>query len=216
MKILLFGITGRTGSLIAAEAIKRGYKVVGIARDTNKVNIKDVEIVEGTPYEFDTVRKAMIDCNAVIIALSMLPRSGGLFGKVKTPLNLMSVSTANAIKAMKEKDIKRIIVMSALGTGDSAKEIPSFVSFLIKMTNIKYSYADHELQEKLVEKSDLDWTIVRPVGLTNRNDDLSVLYNLEGMGKIRKTISRNAVAHFMLDCIKKEQFLKQKPGISNG
>ena len=215
MKILLFGITGRTGSLVAAEAIKRGHKVVGIARDPKKVTVKDVEIVAGTPYNFDTVRKAMIGCNAVIIALSTLPQSGGLFGKVKSPLDIMSVSTTNAIRAMKEKDIKRIVVMTALGTGDSARELPSFITFIMNLTNIKYSYIDHDAQEKMLEKSDLDWTIVRPVRLTDKNENLSVLHNLNGVGKINTIISRNAVAHFMLDCAEKEHFLKQKPGISN-
>jgi putative NADH-flavin reductase len=215
MKLLLFGITGRTGSLVAAEAVRRGHKVIGIARQPEKVTIKDAEIVAGTPYDFDTVRNAIIGCDAVIIALSLLPQSGGLFGKLKTEPDLLSKSTSNAVKAMKEKGIKRLVVLSALGAGDSVREIPSPVFFLMRLTNIKYSYIDHDEQEKVVEKSDLDWTIVRPVGLTDRNENLSVLYNLKGTGKIRNSISRNAVAHFMLDCIEKSQFIKQKPGISN-
>ena len=215
MKILLLGITGRTGNLVAAEAIERGHKVVGIARDPGKVTVKDAEIVAGTPYDFDTVRKAMIDCNAVISTLNTFPQSESLFGKIKSPHDTMSVSITNTVKAMKEKDIKRIIVMTALGVGDSAKEMPSFFRFIVKISNIKYAYADHDAQEKVLENSNLDWTVVRPVMLTDKNDDLSILFNLKGMGKIKSAISRNAVAHFMLDCIKKGQFIKQKPGISN-
>jgi putative NADH-flavin reductase len=215
MKILILGITGRTGRLTAEEAIKRGHLVVGIARDPGKVKVKDTEIVAGTPYDFETVRKAMIGCDAVISTLSMLPQSGGLFGKIKTPFDLMSISTANVVKVMKEKDIKRIVVMTALGVGDSAREIPLFFTLMLKLTNIKYSYADHDAQEKVLENSNLDWTIVRPVMLTDKNDNISVLYNLKGVGKIKSSISRNAVAHFILDCIKREQFIKQKPGVSN-
>ena len=215
MKILILGITGRTGKLVAEEAIKRGHKVVGIARDAGRVTVKDAEIAEGTPYDFETLRKAMIGCDAVISTLSLLPQSGGLLGKIKTPLDLLSVSTTNAVKAMKEKNIKRIVVMTALGVGDSAREIPSFFSFLLKLSNIKYSYIDHDAQEKVLENSNLDWTVVRPVMLTDKNDNLSILFNLKGEGKINSAISRNAVAHFMLDCVEKKQFIKQKPGISN-
>lgn len=216
MKILLLGITGRTGRLAAEEAIKRGHKVVGIARDPARVTVKNVEIVTGTPYDFDTVRKAMIGCEAVISTLNIFPQSDNPFGKVKSPLDTMSVSIKNTVKAMKEKSIKRIVVMTALGVGDSAKEIPAFFSFIIRISNIKYAYADHDAQEKVLENSNLDWTVVRPVGLNDKNGNISILHNLKGVGKITSTISRNAVAHFIIDCIEEGQFIKQKPGISNG
>jgi putative NADH-flavin reductase len=215
MKILILGITGRTGLLVAAEAVKRGHTVVGIARDPEKVTVKEAVVIKGTPYDFDTVRKAMVGCEAVISTLNIFPKSDGLFGKIKSPLDSMSVSINNAVKAMKEKDIKRIVVMTALGVGDSVNEIPGFFKFLIRISNIKYAYADHDAQEKVLEKSDLAWTVVRPVGLTDKNDKLSILHNLKGVGKITSTISRNAVAHFMLNCVERGQFIQQKPGISN-
>jgi putative NADH-flavin reductase len=195
--------------------MKRGYNVVGIARDPGRVDVKDAEVIVGTPYDFETVRKAAVGCDAVISALNIFPQSDGLFGKIKTPLDTMSVSIKNTVRAMGEKDIKRIIVMTALGVGDSSQELPGFFSFIIRISNIKYAYADHDAQEKVLENSGLDWTVVRPVGLTDKNDDVSILYNMKGVGKIKSTISRNAVAHFMIDCLEKRQFIKQKPGISN-
>ena len=215
MKLLILGITGRTGKLVAEEAIKRGHKIVGIARDMNKVTVREAEVVTGTPYDFETVRKAINGCDAVISTLSLFPRSQGLFGKFKTPIDSMSVSIKNTVKLMEEKGIKRIVVMTALGAGDSASELSGFIRFIVNMTNIKYSYFDHDLQEKVLENSSLDWTIVRPVGLTDKNNNISILHNLKGMGKINSMISRNAVAHFMLDCIENGEFIRQKPGISN-
>jgi putative NADH-flavin reductase len=215
MKILILGITGRTGRLAAEEAIRRGHLVVGIARDPGKVTIREAEIFSGTPYDFETVKKAVTGCDAVIGALSLLSQSQGMVGKIKTPLDILSVSMKNTVRAMEDKGIKRIVLMTALGTGDSAKELPGIVRLLIKLTNIRYSYTDHEIEEKVLEDSNLDWTIIRPVGLNDKNDNISILYNLKGAGKINNTISRNAVAHFMLDCIEKGQFIRQKPGISN-
>jgi putative NADH-flavin reductase len=216
MKILILGITGRTGRLAAEEAIKRGHKVVGIARDPEKVTLNDVKILKGTPYDLETVRKACIGSDAVIGTLSLLSLSQGIFGKIYTPLDILSVSMKNTVKVMKEQGIKRIVLMTALGVGDSEKELPRIARMLINLTNIKYSYIDHELEEKVLENSDLEWTIVRPVGLNNKNENLSIQYNLNGVGKIKNSISRNAVAHFMLDCIEKGDFIRQKPGISNG
>ena len=216
MKILILGITGRTGRLAAEEAAKRGHKVVGIARDPGKVTVKDAEIITGTPYDYDTVRKAVVGCDAVIGALSLISQSQGVFGKLNTPLDVLSVSMKNSIKAMNEEGVKRMVLMSALGVGDSAKELPGIVRFMMNLTNIRYSYADHELEEKLLQESDLDWTIVRPVGLNDKNENLSILSRINSTGKIKNSISRNAVAHFMLDCVEKGTFIGQKPGISNG
>jgi putative NADH-flavin reductase len=190
-------------------------KVVGIARERSKVTIRDAEIIEGTPYDYETVKKAIIGCDSVISTLNIFPQSQGLFAKIKTPLDSMSVSIKNTVNLMEEKGIRRIVVMTALGVGDSVKQLPGFFAFMINVTNIKHAYADHDRQEKILEKSSLDWTVVRPVGLTDKNENLSILHNLDGAGKITSQISRNAVAHFMLDCIEKGLFIRQKPGISN-
>jgi putative NADH-flavin reductase len=215
MKILVLGISGRTGKLVAEEALRRGHKVAGIARDSGKISIPGAEIFQGTPYDHDTVRKAIDGCEAVVSTLSAFPASQGLFSKVNGPLDFMSVSIGNIVRLMEEKGIKRIVLMTALGVGDSSDEIPWLFRFIMKMSNIKYAYIDHDRQEKILENSNLDWTVARPVMLTAKDEDVSVLWKIKDEGRIRTSISRNAVAHFILDCIDKGQFIRQKPGISN-
>ena len=45
MKILLLGSTGRTGKHILKEAEKRGYSISAIARDPDKLNGLNAEII---------------------------------------------------------------------------------------------------------------------------------------------------------------------------
>jgi putative NADH-flavin reductase len=215
MKILVLGISGRTGRLVAEEAIKRCHKVVGIARDPFKVNLKNAEIISGTPYDIETIRKAIDGCDAVVSCLNLFPASLGLFKKITSPLDTMSVSISNTVKSMMERGIRRIVLMTAIGVGDSASQLPAFFSFLISISNIRYAYTDHDRQEKILENSDTDWTIVRPVGLNDKNENLSILTDKNSDVKIKSMISRNAVAHFILDCIEKDLYIKEKPGISN-
>jgi putative NADH-flavin reductase len=215
MKILILGITGKTGSLTAQAAINRGHKVVGIARDPAKVTVKGAEIVTGTPYDFETVKRAIEGCDAVISTLSPYPNTQGLFSKIRNPLDVMSVSMKNTVKLMEDKGIKRIVLMTALGVGDSLKEVPGFFRLMIRVSNIKYAYIDHDKQEQILVNSNLDWTIARPVMLTDKPENLPVLHSLKGVGKIKGAITRNSVANFMLDCIEKKLFIKEKPGISN-
>jgi nucleoside-diphosphate-sugar epimerase len=127
----------------------------------------------------------------------------------------MSHSIQNTVAVMKEKGIKRIVLMTARGVGDSAREVPWLFSLIVKISNVSYAYADHAAQEKILEDSGLDWTVVRPTMLTDKNEDVSVLYNIKGEGKIKTSISRNAVAHFIVEAIDKGEFIKQKPGLSN-
>ena len=215
MKILILGISGRTGRLVAQEAVQRGHKVIGIARDPGKESLKGAKIISGTPYDIETVRKAISGCDAVVSTLNLFPSSQGLFKKIKTPLDTMSVSIKNTVTAMKEQGLRRIVLMTAIGVGDSINQLPVFFSFLKSISNIRFAYADHNRQEKILESSDLDWTIVRPVGLNDKNDDLSILSDITDNGKIKSMISRNAVAHFILCSIENGQFIGKRPVISN-
>ncbi len=215
MKIAILGISGRTGSLVAREALSRGWKVNGIARNRTKVSVADADITEGTPYDKETVRKALDGCDAVVSTLSLFPSTQGLFSGIKTPLDFMSVSIRNCVDVMKEKGIRRIVLMTALGVGDSFREIPLFFRILIKISNLRHSYRDHDRQEKVLEKSGLDWTVVRPVTLTDASDDISVIYKQTGDRKFGSSITRLAVANFILEAIEKGEFIRSKPGISN-
>lgn len=215
MKILILGISGRTGRLVAAEALKRGHQVAGITRDKSKVSIPGADIIEGTPYDYETVRIAIEGCDAVMSTLNLFTTSQGFFSKPSTPLDTMSVSMRNTVMAMEEKGLKRIVVMTSFGVGDSAAELPWVFSFISRISSIRYVFADHAAQEKVLERSSLDWTVVRPVGLTDKNELLRIKVRVNGEGKLGGTVSRNAVAHFMLDCLEKGDFIRQKPGISN-
>jgi putative NADH-flavin reductase len=71
MKILLLGATGRTGKHIIEEALRRGHKIAAIARNPEKLNDFKIDIIQGTPYDYETVEKAITDCDAVINMLNV-------------------------------------------------------------------------------------------------------------------------------------------------
>ena len=73
-KILLFGATGRTGSIILQYALTKGYAVTALVRNPGKLTVKHdhLSVIQGLPTDFDDVRQAMIGCDAVISTLSAL------------------------------------------------------------------------------------------------------------------------------------------------
>jgi putative NADH-flavin reductase len=119
MKILLLGSTGRTGKLVIEEAIRRGHKISAIARDPEKLKDYQIDITLGTPYDFETVEKAISGCEAVINTLNVSRKSDNPWAGLVSPKNLISKSATNAVTAMKEEGIKRFIALSTIGAGSS-------------------------------------------------------------------------------------------------
>ena len=119
----------------------------------------------------------------------------------------------NLIELM-NNNFERIITISAWGASESKKELPNWFRWLIENSNIKYAYQDHERQEELLIKTNLKWTIIRPVGLTNSTNSKDPIISINGKPKPNLMISRKTVASFVSDCLKKEQFINQIPTIS--
>jgi NAD(P)H-binding len=120
----------------------------------------------------------------------------------------------NLIDLLKMNPIEKVIIISAWGVGETKKDIPFWFRWMIDFSNIKYSYLGHEQQEKLLINSDLNYTIIRPVGLINSEKSKSIIITKNNSPKANLLISRKNVAEFMLDVLEQEDFDKQVITIS--
>ena len=215
--IAVLGANGRTGIEIVKQALEKGWVVKALVRDKQKIKLANpnLHVVEGNPMRIDEVTKVVEETDAVYVALNIGRKTDMPWSKVVSPLDLLRVSIDNTINAMQENGVKRVITVSAWGTGDSYKETQLIFKFLIKKTNVGVAYAGHEDQERLLRKSGLDWTSVRPVGLSNSEKQKSVRVSIKGDKKLNMTISRKDVARFMLDIVDDEKYYQQEPSISS-
>lgn len=214
-RILLYGATGRTGSLVLKYAMEKGYEVTALVRNPDKINEKSakLKIVKGSPANFDDVKMAMQGCDAVISTLAGLSESDIITFKKVIPTHLMKTAMQNTVKSMSLAGIKKVAVLTSLGVGDSYAIAPWFMKLGIKLTNLKISFADHNAQESVLMKSGLDWIIVRPVGLNDNEElkNLAISYN----SKPEKfSISRKQVARFLVDALENNDFVHKTPVIS--
>jgi putative NADH-flavin reductase len=216
MKILLLGATGRTGKHILSEALVRGFEVHILVRDTSKIRVQSrrLTIFIGNPENKKSLAKAITGCKAVISALNISRTSDFPWSPLRTPEHFLENMLRHLIEEMKEEEIKRLILTSAWGVGDSRTEIPGWFRWFIDNSNIGKAYSQHEVQEKLLKESSLDWTAVRPVGLTNGKKLKELIVSEGGEPKPRMLISRKLTAHFMLDCLEQQNYLKEAPVIS--
>ena len=216
MRILLFGATGRTGRLILQKAIKDGHKVTAIVRTPSKLKGLGAEIVEGTPYDKETIEKAIDNCDAVISTLNVSRTSDSPWAKLRSPKDMISHSIQNALETMREKRIKRIIVMSVLGAGESWNKMPFIFKLVVSSGNLRYAFKDHTKQEELLAASESNWTVIRLPMLTEEEGERDVIVKrLNDNTKLNRKITRESVARFILNILEDDSYYKTIVAVSN-
>ncbi|MES2266206.1 MAG: NAD(P)-binding oxidoreductase [Bacteroidota bacterium] len=216
MRVLLLGATGRTGKLILQQLVTRGHDVHVLVRDKNCIDLISpyINVFEGSSLDADLLNTAMARCDAVISALNISRKNDFPWSALRTPVNLLSATMGNLIPLLAQHQIKRIIILSAWGVSETRKDIPAWFRWTINNSNISFAYKDHELQEQMLMATDLYWTILRPVGLTNFGVK-PVEISLNNRPRPSLLISRKSVAAFTADILEQAELIKLAPTIFN-
>jgi uncharacterized protein YbjT (DUF2867 family) len=164
MKIIVIGASQGTGALAVRAAIDKGHEVTAFSRNPAKLALEHPNLVKrsGSFHVAADVEAAVAGHEAVIVTASATSLSA-----FKEKPNYFSEGTSFVVDAMKTAGAKRLVVLSALGVGES-KALSGFMlkTFVIGWI-LKTPFEDHERQERLVQESGLEWVIARPGRLTN-------------------------------------------------
>jgi uncharacterized protein YbjT (DUF2867 family) len=161
--ILVMGATSGIGALAVEEATRRGLPVRAFARGAGEMQATDlVEPFAGDARDPADVGRALEGVRAVIYALGIRERLAMLWEEE----TLFSETTRVLIDAMGAGGVRRLVAVTGFGAGRS-RDAMSFVERAGHKAVLGRPYADKDRQEALIEASDLDYTIVRPVILTN-------------------------------------------------
>lgn len=206
MKLVVFGATGNTGKEIVKQALAQGHEVTAFVRDPAKMTLEhgDLKIVTGDIYEFTAVSQAIQGQDAVICSLGTSELGS---------TTVRSEGTAIITKAMKENHVNRLVVVSAMGVGESWSTL-STVNKLFFAIFLRSARQDHEKQEAVVKESDLDLTIIRPSGLTDTPPTESYAIGENILAKTAR-IARADVAHAILKEINDNTFVHKAVTITN-
>lgn len=215
MKILLLGATGRTGKFIIEEAIKRGHRISAIARNPEKLKGFDIDITLGTPYNCETVEKAITGCEAIINTLNVSRKSDNPWAPLAAPKDMISKSASNAIRAMEKVGIKRFVTLSTIGAGRSWKTTPAILKLIVSVSNLKFAFLDHGKQEEILENSAMDYTICRAPMLSDKRNNTGAIATAEEEKPSSMTLSRNSAAEFFVRIIENNEYIRKTITISN-
>jgi putative NADH-flavin reductase len=208
LKILVFGATGPTGQQVVTQAFSQGHIVTAFARKPESLPINDKRlrlVVGDTTQDRSAILDAIRGQDLVVSAL----------GRRKTLKsdNLMTRSMRLIVPAMEQFGVRRFILMSAFGVGESHSDAPLIPRIMYRFL-LSDIFADKKNAEDRVRQSTLDWTIVYPVLLTNGpltgNYRVGERLALSGIPKI----SRADVAHFMLAEAEARTYVRKVPVIS--
>lgn len=209
MKICIFGADGRTGVEVVRYAKERGFDVVAFVYNpqADKYLPKDINIKKGDVMNYDAVIDAVRGSDAVISALGHIKNSDPL---------MQTKGITNIIKAMQETDIKRIISLTGTGVrlpNDKPSLIDQILNFIIK--KIDPDRINDGIEHALaLQKSDLDWTVVRVLKLTENQKQVAN-YKLTEGGPAELKTSRKKIGMILVDLIQDHKYIKKMPVVSD-
>jgi putative NADH-flavin reductase len=205
MRICILGASQGTGAECVRAALAHGHDVTAFARSPDKLVLEHPRLtrLKGDFHARESVAGAVRGQDAVIITASATSLAG-----FKENPNYFSQGTSYAIEAMKAQNVRRLVILSALGTGESRRLMNFFVQKLVVSLLLKAPYEDHERQEKLVRESGLDWVIARPSRLTNGPAKKKYM-KTSAIESIPSSISRADVADFLVTAAEMDTWVRQ-------
>ncbi len=195
MKILVIGASQGTGALAVESALAKGHSVSAFSRTPAKLAVTHPALtkVAGDFHDAASVRAAVAGHDAVIISAS--PSS---LGTIKEKPDYFSRGTKHCIEAMKEHGVKRLVVLSAHGAGESKPATGWVLRTFFVDGLLKGFFRDHDVQERMTQESGLDFVIARPTRLTNGKAKGKYVRTAE-LVSVPSSISRADVADFLVE-----------------
>ena len=210
MRLLIVGATGGTGLQLVSQALGRGHQVTAFVRNPSRLKMahERLHVARGDVLDYASVERAIQGHEAVLSALG--------HKRWFYPNRILSEGTRNLIRAMETHGVRRLVCETSLGISESRGRLGLYYTLFVIPDILPFYFWDKGRQERLIEASTLDWTIVRPGVLTNgRRRDTYRHGPAVGNWVYPVRISRADVADFMLNQLTENAYLRAAPGVAN-
>lgn len=204
MKIIIFGATGGVGQFVVKQGLEAGFEVTAFVRTPAKLEIshENLYAIQGDAFNQEEVAAAIAGHDAVV---SCLGSSKGR--KKSTELQEMM---KNIVVGMEKHNISRMIYTASAGVH---KELTGVSGKLI-MRVLKNPLIDHRAAVARIEAAGLNYTIVRPMGLSDKELTGKYRESKSGVPTKSTTIPRADVAHFIIKALSDLNYENTSIGIA--
>jgi len=196
MRIVVLGTTGRTGRLVADEAVERGMDVVALVRHEPDTPLHPSIVVAVVDVrDQDAVATQLAGADAVVSAIG--PVAGVTVREV-------SETTQAVVDAMVRTGVRRIVVAAN-------RKVLSDDEVTGQYSNVA---AEHRRVVAILAASGLDWTVLAPPSLTDDagTGDVATAIGAKGPGR---SLTRADFAAALLDALDRPEWVGRIVGVSN-
>jgi uncharacterized protein YbjT (DUF2867 family) len=191
--------------------LKAGHSVRALSRSATAIRLHDpkLEKLDGDALDRDTIERALVGVDAVIQTLGVSSAPELIFSGTR----LFSAATRVLVNAMEARAVRRLICVTGFGAGDSRGRGGLLYNAALCLF-LGRVYADKDVQERIIRRSRLDWTIVRPTILTNRPRTGAYRVLVDPRDWTSGSISRADVADFLVAQIDDASLLHKTPTLT--
>src|SRR6185437_5972431 len=200
MKLLVLGATGQVGSALVTQSLERGFEVAALVRSPGKVRDRHprLEVVEGNPLDEAALTPVVSGRDAVLSVL----------GHTDLEESHLVTDGARALtEVMRRTGVRRAILVSSTLVapgGSFLTKIPRYLT--------RHALSDSLAMEKVVQATNLDWTLLRLVRLTNGAPSPYRTFDDEPP-TVTASVSRATVAGCMLDVLADTRCFRRTIGV---
>lgn len=174
--VAVSGASGKTGWRVVQELLRQGHAVRAIVRPDSELPAALAAAAAGSASQLTLLRlqlgqrpaleQALAGCDSLVIATGARP-SVNLAG----PLQVDAYGVRDQIRACQAVGLQRVVLVSSLCAGRWLHPLNLFGLILVWK----------RLGERWLEQSGLQWTVVRPGGLSEREEGLEPGQEQEGI-----------------------------------
>jgi len=202
MRIFLLGATGKTGAIFLKMALENGHNITAYVRSPEKLMIaENLSIVQGDLLSITQMSASMCNHDVVVSCIG---------GNDNDKSNVIQELTQVIVASMKKSNVDKIVAISSAGIHNEF----SWVTNLILNLFYKHVINDHRLAAQVIMTSGINYTLARPLSLTDGK--LTKIYRKISIGvpKGGKDISRQDLAHFLLETIESGAYHNETVGLA--
>ncbi|MGL6133703.1 MAG: SDR family oxidoreductase [Prochlorococcaceae cyanobacterium] len=166
--IAVSGASGKTGWRVVQEALHQGHTLRALVRPGSELpeGLEGAQVIRLELGRGEELERALEGCDALVIATGARP-SVDLTG----PLQVDAFGVRKQIEACQAVGVKRVVLVSSLCAGRWIHPLNLFGLILVWK----------RVGERWLEQSGLNWTVVRPGGLNEREEGLEPGQEREGV-----------------------------------
>jgi putative NADH-flavin reductase len=208
MKLVILGATGGTGLELIRRSLLHGHSVTAFVRTSDRLEeFRDkITIRQGNVLDQNAMAQVLQGHDAVLSGF------GPRVPIAKSDAHLLEGFATVLTDAMKDAGLRRAIIIS---TAFLFKDSIIPPTYLIGKLLFPTVVTDSAALEDIFQKSDVDWTIVRPPQLTDTPFTGKYRVRLGHLPRLGFKIARTDVAEYFVQAASDNTVIRKIVGVSN-